>query len=161
MQWARRSHRFWVGRSGHRRRRLLFESPTYRRVIERVAANVQRLRAARGWTQEDLAAHCGDLDLTVLRGVEAARTNVTAATVARLCEGLGVDVAEIYDPRATFARRPPGRPPRKRNVERIELELTYADPIAACEVAPGAHEVLRGEPDPAAPSKKRRRKPTA
>ncbi len=140
-------------------RRPFFESPTYRQVLERLAANVRRLRAARGWTQEECAARCGDLDLTVLRAIEAARTNVTAATVSRLCEGFGVDVAEFYDARAAFVRRGPGRP-RRAAVDPADAVIVADDlAIAAQEIAPELRDdvVTLKAPAPAATKKPRKR----
>lgn len=81
-------------------------------MLERIAANVRRLRVLRGWTQEQCAAQCGELDITVFRAIEAARTNVTAATTARLCDGLAVDVSELFQPGVVFERARPGRPTR-------------------------------------------------
>lgn len=115
-------------------RRSFFESTAYREVLERLAANVQRVRAARGWTQEECCAQCGDLDITLLRAIEAARANVTAATVARLCEGLGVDVSEFYDSKTVFVRRGPGRPRRERSPD--DVELSGYDQVAAQERLP-------------------------
>lgn len=84
--------------------------PTYRVVVERVASNVRRLRRERGWTQEEAAHRCGDLDLTLLRMVESARTNITAVTVARICDGFGVDVSELYAPAPPLPKPTKGRP---------------------------------------------------
>lgn len=88
---------------------------TYRAVVERVASNVRRLRDARGWTQEEAAFQCGDLDVTLLRMVESGRTNVTAATIARLCDGFGVDVRDFYEPAPPLVKkigRPRKTPPK-------------------------------------------------
>lgn len=85
---------------------------TYRAVVERVASNVRRLRDARGWTQEECAFQCGDLDVTLLRMIESGRTNVTAATVARLVDGFGIDVRDLYEPAPPLVRKR-GRPPKK------------------------------------------------
>lgn len=82
----------------------------YRAVVERVAANVRKLREARGWTQEEAAFQCKELDPTVFRVVEAARTNITVATLARLAEGFGVDVRDLFDPAPPFVKRKRGRP---------------------------------------------------
>ena len=126
----------------------------YREVLERLAANVQRLRAARGWTQEECSARCGDLDITLLRSIEAARANVTAATVARLCEGLGADVAEFYDPRTAFVRRGPGRPRREPSPD--EVELSGFAQVAAQERLPS--DVVTVPVDPArTPAARKRR----
>lgn len=85
---------------------------TYRVIVERVAVNVRRLRESRGWTQEEAAFRCADLDLTVLRMVESGRTNITAATVARICDGFEVDVRDLYEPAPPLERKR-GRPPKK------------------------------------------------
>lgn len=95
-------------------RARLFETEGYRAVVERVAANVRRLREARGWTQEEAAHRCAELDATLYRVIEAARTNITAATVSRLCEGFEVDVVELFVPAAPLAKRRRGRPPKSR-----------------------------------------------
>ncbi len=91
--------------------RVQLFGPTYRAVVERVASNVRRLRAERGWTQEECAFQCGDLDVTLLRMVESGRTNITAATVARLVDGFGVDVRDLYEPAPPLVRKR-GRPPK-------------------------------------------------
>lgn len=90
---------------------------TYRAVVERIAANVRRLRDLRGWTQEEAAHQCNDLDLTLWRMVESGRTNITAATLARLVDGFAVDVGELFAPAPPLEKRRPGRP---RKVERAE-----------------------------------------
>ena len=84
--------------------------PTYRAVVERVAVNVRLQREARGWTQEEAAHQCRELDVTLLRMIESARTNITAATVARLVDGFAVDVSVFYAPAPPLTKRRPGRP---------------------------------------------------
>lgn len=91
----------------------LVKTPGYQSVVERVAANVRRLREARGWTQEEAAHQCAGLHATLYRTVEAGRTNVTASTIARLCDGFGVDVMELFLPAPPLEKRKRGRPPRK------------------------------------------------
>jgi transcriptional regulator with XRE-family HTH domain len=88
----------------------LFETEGYRVVVERIAANVRRLRDDRGWTQEHAADACDGLDTTVYRAIEAGRSNVTANTLSRLCEGFAVDVAELFAPAPPLVKRPRGRP---------------------------------------------------
>lgn len=94
-------------------KRVQPRSETFQMIVERLAVNVRRLREAKGWTQEECAGRCGRLDPAVLRVIEAATANVTATTVARLCDGFGVDVCELLAPAPPLKKRRPGRPPKK------------------------------------------------
>jgi transcriptional regulator with XRE-family HTH domain len=80
----------------------------------RLAGNVRRLRAAQGWTQAVCAERCRDLDITLLRAIEAGRANATLATLARLCDGFGVEASELLAPTAPLAKRGRGRPAKSR-----------------------------------------------
>lgn len=72
----------------------LYESPEFLALKARLAANVARLRAAKGWTQEEAAAQCG-MSTRLLQRVEAGDANVTLVTLARLGSGLGAEVGEL------------------------------------------------------------------
>jgi transcriptional regulator with XRE-family HTH domain len=91
-------------------RAALYETATYEGLVRRIGANVRRLRHARGWTQEECAFQCKKLGPALLRTIEAGRTNVTATTLARLCDGLGVDAAELFVPVPPSAKRAPAKP---------------------------------------------------
>ena len=91
-------------------REELYQGAAYLRTLARVAANVRRLREARGWTQEEAAFQCDDMASPLLRRVELAATNVTALTLTRLATGFGVDVAELLAPVDAPAPRKVGRP---------------------------------------------------
>lgn len=88
----------------------LQKTPGYEEIVERVAANVRRLRETRGWTQEDAAHRCAGLHVTLYRMVEGGRANITATTLARLCAGFEVDVKELFVPAPPLVRRKRGRP---------------------------------------------------
>ncbi len=55
-----------------------------------LAANMRRLRASRGLTQEALAHECG-INRTYLSSVERSERNVSIDNVARIAKGLGVE----------------------------------------------------------------------
>lgn len=71
-----------------------YEATAYREIAEQLAANVRALRAERGWTQEQAAEHC-DLPFQSYQPIEYAKTNFTAVTLSRLCDGFGVDASEL------------------------------------------------------------------
>lgn len=83
-------------RSRRQDRQDQYESPAYRDLQARLAGQVQRLRRERGLTQEAAADLCG-MSVRLLQRVEAGDSNVTFATLARLCEGLGQDVVELLN----------------------------------------------------------------
>lgn len=106
-------------------KRVQLFGENYRAVVERIGANVRKLREARGWTQEECAYRCQDLGPALLRTIEAGRTNVTAATLVRLSDGLGVDIAELFVPATPIVKRNRGRPPSPRAEDataRVELK---------------------------------------
>jgi transcriptional regulator with XRE-family HTH domain len=110
----------------------LRKTPGYQSVVDRVAANVRRLREVKGWTQEEAAHQCSGLHATLYRTVEAGRTNVTAATLARLSEGFGVDVVELFVPAPPLVKRRRGRPPKKANDD------AQTEPVESPSTAPDA-----------------------
>ena len=58
------------------------------------------LRAARderGWTQEEAGARCG-MAMQQYQRIEAGRVNLTFTSLARLCEGFGVDACVLLSP---------------------------------------------------------------
>lgn len=116
-------------------RAALYETPTYLSLLGRVGANVRRLRHARGWTQEECAHRCLDLGPALLRTIESGRSNLTAATLARLCDGLGVDAAEFFVPAAPLAKRRPGRPRTAKPGSTPVSELPSSSPASATDPA--------------------------
>ena len=75
----------------------------------RIAANVRRLRAERGLTQERLAERA-ELSTVGVAFIEGARTNVTTATLCQLAHALEVDIAVLVSPHVV-GERAVARPP--------------------------------------------------
>lgn len=73
-----------------------YETDAYREIVARLAKNARRLRDRKGWTQEEAAHHCG-MATRVWQRVESGEVNATVTTLARLCEGLGVDVGRLFE----------------------------------------------------------------
>ena len=78
-------------------------------VLESIAANVVRLRTARGYTQEALAERA-ELDLRYLQRVERAKVNLSVAVLAQLADALDVAPGRLFR-RAKLAPARRGRPP--------------------------------------------------
>lgn len=72
-----------------------YKSEAYQLVQSRLAENVERLRSSKGWTQEEAAHRCA-MATRQFQHVEHGTANVTLTTVARLCEGLEVDVGLLF-----------------------------------------------------------------
>ena len=86
-----------------------YRSETYRDLQSRLAANVRRLRAEEGWTQEE-AAHQSGMATPVYQRIEAGSTNVTFTTLGRICEAYSVDPATLLASAPLVQKRPRGRP---------------------------------------------------
>jgi transcriptional regulator with XRE-family HTH domain len=78
------------------------------RLLESVAGNVQRLRKARGLTQDELARIVG-VDLRTIQRIEAGELTFTIALLSELAEGLEAHPAELVSD-AKRVRRRVGRP---------------------------------------------------
>lgn len=71
---------------------------------EVLALNMIRLRAERGWSQEDLALECG-LHRTFVAHVERQARNISLDNIEKLAIVFGLQVYELLMP-AGEARRP-------------------------------------------------------
>ena len=76
-----------------------YESPIYKALQARLSRNAVTLRAKRQWSQEE-AAHRSGMATRVYQRVEGRDVNLTLTTLARLCDGFGVDVVELLKGRA-------------------------------------------------------------
>jgi transcriptional regulator with XRE-family HTH domain len=64
-------------------------------VRVRIGLNVQRLRRAKEWSQEELAARA-EVHQTYLSGVERGKRNASVLVLDRIAKALGVDVEEFF-----------------------------------------------------------------
>lgn len=72
-----------------------YRSRAYRGVLRRLAQGVRRERVRQRLSQEEAAHRCG-LDVRHFQRIEGGEANITITTVARICAGLGVDVAVLF-----------------------------------------------------------------
>lgn len=105
-----------MSRAPYKSRAPQYESARYADLLARLSANVRRLRAERGWTQEETAHRCGRMSTYLFQLVESGTTNATATTLARLCDGFGLDVVALLAPVSAPRAARTGRRPRKANV---------------------------------------------
>mgnify|MGYP001387158116 CR=1 FL=1 len=70
-------------------------SRTDSELVRRFAANLSRLRKARGLSQEELAYRAG-IDRTFVSGCERLVRNPTLTTVEKIAAGLEVDPVELF-----------------------------------------------------------------
>lgn len=84
----------WIDRFTEKRRRLLF---LRQRTATHVATQVRALRAARGWSQDDLARESGILQSTISRCEHVSYGKQTLSTLLRLAEffDVGLDVSFV------------------------------------------------------------------
>ena len=64
-------------------------------VRQRIGQNVQRIRRAKGLSQEELS-HRADIHQTYFSGVESGKRNPSALVLERIAKGLGVDIGELF-----------------------------------------------------------------
>ena len=84
-------------------------SPEHKAMLATVAANVQRLRLARGWTQVEAARRCG-LSKVTFQCVEVGETCFTSTTLSAICSGFEVGALALFEAAPAFERRRAGRP---------------------------------------------------
>jgi transcriptional regulator with XRE-family HTH domain len=66
-------------------------------VTAAVARQVRELRAARGWSFEELAGRSG-VSKAMLVQIESARTNPSVGTLCRVADAFGVNIARLLEP---------------------------------------------------------------
>ena len=74
---------------------------------QRVARNVKRLRLAKAWTQDDLAARVGNSNRHVSQ-IERGVANLTLDYVAKIAASLSADAAELFFNDQPPPEQPPG-----------------------------------------------------
>lgn len=95
----------------------MFAPPTvaamadFEAVRRDIGRRVAELRAARGLTQEELAAELG-VQPPYLRKVERGAQALSLRQMVRFADALGAPVRALFDPPTSQAR--PGRPPRQK-----------------------------------------------
>ncbi len=122
--------------------------------MDHLAANLRRLRAARRWTQAELAERAG-LPRATCAGLEQADTNPSLASVLAVAAALGVGLDELVRPdagRRWFKVTPPEQEDYKADAGRFRARLL--SPIASKGVqiqsvmlAPGCRSVGRPHPE--------------
>ncbi|MEN9773184.1 MAG: hypothetical protein RL322_254 [Pseudomonadota bacterium] len=85
------------GRNQTEKMNAAFVPLTMGDVRERLAANMRRLRAARGISQERLALEAG-VDRTMLSKIERRISNPSMETLLKLANRLGVDPVALLEP---------------------------------------------------------------
>jgi len=65
------------------------------KAIKAFGFRVRTLRHRRGWSQEELAEHCG-LHRTYVGGIERGERNVSLKNIDRLARALEVRIAELF-----------------------------------------------------------------
>lgn len=76
----------------------------YLDLVRRLATNVRALREAAAWTQEQAAEYC-DIGARMYQAIEAADSNCTLITVARLASGFRVDPSHLLSAPEKRTRR--------------------------------------------------------
>lgn len=69
--------------------------------LQEFGKRIRQLRKEAGFSQEDLAAHCG-LHRTYIGSVERGERNVTLTTIATIADSLGVEPAQLVPPKSFF-----------------------------------------------------------
>lgn len=83
------------------------------RVIRGLGRRVAELRVKAGSTQEELAERM-KLPVKYLQRIESGAQNLSVRTLVRFANSLGVPMAELFTPPASFRRPKPGRPSGRR-----------------------------------------------
>jgi transcriptional regulator with XRE-family HTH domain len=91
-------------------------------VRKRVGLNLQRLREAKGLTQEELA-HQADVHQTYLSGVEGGKRNPSIAVLNRIATALAATSACCLVPGARSDRQADGRSDSRSGVRSIDTTL--------------------------------------
>ena len=65
-------------------------------IRARLGANVRRLRAEKGWSQEDYADRAG-IHRTYVSDIERGKRNPTITVVEKLAKPLGVKAGDLLD----------------------------------------------------------------
>lgn len=63
-------------------------------ILTKVGARLRKVRAAKGWSQEQLAFAAG-MDRSYVGGLERGEFNVSLVALAKLAEALGVEVGAL------------------------------------------------------------------
>lgn len=70
-------------------------SPRLLKLLDRIAANTERLRSARGWTQAETAERL-DCDIRWLQRLTSGKHVFSLDTITRLAKAFKVDEAEFF-----------------------------------------------------------------
>ncbi|MDH2399830.1 helix-turn-helix transcriptional regulator [Bradyrhizobium sp. SSUT18] len=72
-------------------------------ALKALAANVRKLRTARGWSQDELAAEV-DLTQDAISLIENGRANPTILTVEQIAEACGIPFLDLFEAPARSPR---------------------------------------------------------